>query len=45
MGHFAPQLGGKGGGRADFAQGGGDKPDMVDQVLKQVPEWIQEQLA
>ena len=44
MRYFAPRLGGKGGGKADFAQGGGDNLAMVDTVLKQIPEWVENHL-
>ena len=41
----AEQVGGKGGGRPDFAQAGGNKPDALDQALKSVPAWVAAQLA
>ena len=41
----AEQVGGKGGGRADFAQAGGSKPEALDQALKSVPAWVAERLA
>jgi len=41
----AEQVGGKGGGRPDFAQAGGNKPEALDQALKSVPAWVAEQLA
>lgn len=34
-------LGGRGGGRADFAQAGGSFPEKLPQVLAQVPVWIE----
>ena len=40
----ASQIGGKGGGRADMAQAGGNNPDALDAALKSVPEWVREQL-
>ena len=40
----AEQVGGKGGGRPDFAQAGGSKPEMLDAALASVPEWIGNQL-
>ena len=36
----AERVGGKGGGRADFAQAGGTKPDQVDAALALVPGLI-----
>jgi len=36
----AVKVGGKGGGRADMAQAGGNKPEMLETALKQVPLWI-----
>jgi len=41
----AEQVGGKGGGRPDFAQAGGNNPDALDQALKSVPAWVAAQLA
>ena len=41
----AEQVGGKGGGRPDFAQAGGNKPEALDQALKSVPAWVAAQLA
>lgn len=39
--HVAQQLGGKGGGRADFAQAGAHgSPSQLEQVLKSVVDWI-----
>jgi alanyl-tRNA synthetase len=39
----ANQVGGKGGGRPDFAQAGGNRPDLVDDALATVSGWISEQ--
>jgi alanyl-tRNA synthetase len=41
----AEQVGGKGGGRPDFAQAGGSNPEALDRALKSVPEWVAEQLG
>jgi len=41
----AEQVGGKGGGRPDFAQAGGSKPEALDEALSSVPGWVAEQLA
>ncbi len=39
----ASQVGGKGGGRPDFAQAGGNRPDLVDDALSSVSAWVAEQ--
>jgi alanyl-tRNA synthetase len=41
----AEQVGGKGGGRPDFAQAGGNDPSKLDQALNSVPDWIADQLS
>ena len=41
----AEQVGGKGGGRPDFAQAGGNDPSKLDSALKSVPDWIAKQLS
>ncbi len=41
----AEKVGGKGGGRPDFAQAGGSKPEALDAALGSVPGWVAEQLA
>jgi len=38
----ASQVGGKGGGRPDFAQAGGSNPKKLDEALSSVAEWIAE---
>ena len=40
----AEQVGGKGGGRPDFAQAGGTDAAALDQALKSVAAWVAEQL-
>jgi len=40
----AQQVGGKGGGRPDMAQAGGNNPAGLVDALKEVPEWVEEQL-
>ena len=35
---FAPVVGGKGGGRADFAQGGGSEVNKIDELIEKVKE-------
>jgi alanyl-tRNA synthetase len=41
----AEQVGGKGGGRPDFAQAGGNDASKLDQALKSVPDWVAERLS
>lgn len=41
----ASQVGGKGGGRPDMAQAGGDQPENLSAALKGVADWVQEQTA
>ena len=41
----AEQVGGKGGGRADFAQAGGNDVAALDEALKSVAGWVAEQLG
>ena len=41
----AAQVGGKGGGRPDFAQAGGNNPGALDQALGSVAGWVEEQLG
>ncbi|WP_300620684.1 alanine--tRNA ligase [Dokdonella sp.] len=43
--HVAAQIGGKGGGRPDMAQGGGVDSPALDAALAQLPEWIAQRLA
>ncbi len=40
----ALKVGGKGGGRPDMAQAGGNDPSGLDDALKQVPDWVKEQI-
>ena len=40
----ARKIGGRGGGRPDMAQAGGNKPATLDAALKTVPEWVESQL-
>jgi alanyl-tRNA synthetase len=42
---LARTVGGKGGGRADFAQAGGNNPAALDAALAQVPEFVRKKLA
>ncbi len=41
----ARQVGGKGGGRQDMAQAGGNDPSQLEHALKNVPDWIRRQIA
>lgn len=41
----ASQVGGKGGGRPDMAQAGGDQPENLSAALKSVVDWVQGQTA
>lgn len=38
--HVASQVGGKGGGRPDMAQGGGNEPEHLPAALDSVKDWI-----
>ncbi|HIP67311.1 MAG TPA: alanine--tRNA ligase [Chromatiales bacterium] len=40
----ASKIGGKGGGRPDMAQAGGNDPSQLEPALQQVPDWVSEQL-
>ena len=40
----AEQLGGKGGGRPDFAQGGGSQPENLDAALSSISTWLEAKL-
>ena len=40
LNHVATQIGGKGGGRADMAQGGGTEPDKLEKALDSVKDLI-----
>ncbi len=45
MKHLAAQVGGKGGGRPDMAQGGGSDPSRLAGALAGVPGWVGENIA
>jgi len=40
----ATQIGGKGGGRADLAEAGGNKPEALEKALQSVYTWVQERV-
>jgi alanyl-tRNA synthetase len=44
-GSVAAQVGGKGGGRADFAQAGGSKPEALEAALGSVAEFVRARLS
>jgi len=41
----AQQVGGRGGGRADMAQAGGNDPSQLDKAIAGVPDWVRQQLS
>lgn len=41
---IAAQVGGKGGGRPDMAQAGGDNPEKLDNALNSVNDWLKDKL-
>ena len=43
--HLATELGGKGGGKPDYAQGGAPKADNTAAVISALPAWIAAQLG
>ncbi|WP_201585088.1 alanine--tRNA ligase [Psychrobacter jeotgali] len=43
--HLAGELGGKGGGKPDYAQGGAPKADNTAAVVGALPNWIESQLG
>jgi alanyl-tRNA synthetase len=45
LAHVASQIGGKGGGRPDLAQGGGNDGPALVQALAAVPEWVAARLS
>ena len=42
--NIALSIGGSGGGRSDFAQAGGNKPEALDEALKNVKHWVETRL-
>jgi len=45
LSHIASQIGGKGGGRPDLAQGGGDDGPALSKALAGVRDWVADRLA
>ncbi|MCF5992064.1 DHHA1 domain-containing protein, partial [Xanthomonas perforans] len=45
LGHIASQIGGKGGGRPDLAQGGGEDGPALATALDGVPLWVKQHLG
>jgi len=43
--YVAGQVGGKGGGRPDFAQAGGSNPAELDRALAAVSSWVEARIA
>ena len=44
LGHVAKQIDGKGGGRPDMAQGGGNNPAALPAALDSVVDWVKERV-
>jgi alanyl-tRNA synthetase len=45
MKHLAAQVDGKGGGRPDMAQGGGNDPSRLEDALASVAAWVEKNIA
>jgi alanyl-tRNA synthetase len=45
LAHVAGQIGGRGGGRPDLAQGGGEDSPALELALKAVPDWVRGRAA
>lgn len=45
LAHIAAQIGGKGGGRADFAQGGGPDGPALHKTMAELDDWLANRLA
>jgi alanyl-tRNA synthetase len=43
--HVAAQVGGRGGGRPDMAQAGGNRPEALDGALSGVVDWVRDTIA
>ncbi len=44
VGMVAEQIGGKGGGRADLAEAGGNKPEALEKALQSVYTWVNDHI-
>lgn len=44
LNHVAQQMGGRGGGRPDLAQGGGEDPRQLKSALESVTQWVKDKL-
>jgi alanyl-tRNA synthetase len=44
VGHVAAQVGGRGGGKADFAMAGGNDPSSLERALQSVRTWVEQRL-
>ena len=42
LAHVATQVGGKGGGRPDMAQGGGSQPENLDAAIASASDWVEQ---
>lgn len=42
---IAKQVGGKGGGRADFAEAGGNQPEHLEKALQSIYTWVEERIT
>jgi alanyl-tRNA synthetase len=45
IGIIATQIGGKGGGRADLAEAGGNNPEALEKALQSVYTWVKERIG
>ncbi|MBX3727210.1 MAG: alanine--tRNA ligase [Xanthomonadales bacterium] len=45
LGHVAAQIGGRGGGRPDMAQGGGEDSPALESALAAVPDWVRQRIG
>ncbi len=45
LNHVASQVGGRGGGRPDMAQGGGSDPQHLGKALQSVAKWVEENIS
>ena len=45
IGYLSAQVGGKGGGKAEVAQGGGENADKINPALASIPAWLKQTLS